>query len=193
MNPFLAEDDVGDDWLDDDLISKNPKRRKTTNYSTANYSHSVDTRNISLRLRHEHRELKPFETNHETSIADIASDTEELNISSTSLSRKLSSSSVKRKSQTTLKDAGFTRRKSNDSVKSIASNWSSDIPDETTPKKYEQDSMSFSTQPKYAGSTIMAINIHINNKIWRIPIQLRLLPNLTISSLAEEAAQRYYG
>lgn len=192
MNPFLAEDDVGDDWLDDDIISKNPKRRKTTNYSTANYSNSVDTRNISLRLRHEHREPKPFDT--ETSIADIASDTEELNISSTSLSRKLSSSSVKRKSQTTLKDAGFTRRKSNDSVKSMASNWSSDclVPDETTPKKYEEDSTSFSTQTKY-GSTIMAINIHINNKIWRIPIQLRLLPNLTISSLAEEAAQRYYG
>ncbi|XP_017786274.1 PREDICTED: tonsoku-like protein isoform X1 [Nicrophorus vespilloides] len=183
---LLEPNEVGDDWLEDDLGSSVKKRKLTQNPTSESYK-LMNTLNSKL--------SQPQNSKDISSQCSIKK----------SSSSKFGLSSMKRKSQTTLITAGFTRRRSS-SPKSFDSDRSqSPVPTFSRSKHNvileksnfeEPDSTTGSIMPASQVETkikqMLFVDVRIEGKLFRIPVPIAELETLTVKWLSNEAMNRFY-
>ncbi|XP_044729354.1 tonsoku-like protein [Chrysoperla carnea] len=201
---YINPGDVDDDnWLENDMPNEpSSKRRRINNsFELDAPSSSRTPKRTSKSPAKSKKRITPIKRNinmeieSQDQIVSYENDFHEQNeIIENNSNSHLNRNILRRKSQTTLLSAGFSRKRSSTEVVRSAS-IESDFGEvnATSSRLTQPDSttvpLSSSTQ---LVSNIISIDIHIENKIWKIPIPRRNVPHLTISWLAEEAAKRYY-
>ncbi|XP_044729365.1 tonsoku-like protein [Chrysoperla carnea] len=201
---YINPGDVDDDnWLENDMPNEPSSKRRRINNSfelDAPSSSKTPKRTSKSPAKSKKRitSIKRninMEIEFQDQIVSYENDFHEQNeIIENNSNSHLNRNILRRKSQTTFLSAGFSRERSSSEVVRSAS-IESDFGEvnATSSRLTQADSttvpLSSCTQ---LVSNIISIDIHIENKIWKIPIPRRNVPHLTISWLAEEAAKRYY-
>lgn len=216
---YLTREEVGDDWLDDDLnINRPTKKRKFGTVIKQNYIETSGTRKSnspakSSRLSNKSNSFNEsrLSIDNENDCQIISNEFDDvLDISDKSNDSFSSNSFKKRKSQLSLLDSGFSRKCSSPETVFSRTLSSSSINKTRKQQKIssftvpsdvlEPDSttscvdLNVTVSPPVAtiGRTMYAINVRIESKLWRVPVPANEVSELTIGWLANEAAKRYY-
>lgn len=191
----LAADDVGDDWLDNDM--PDAKKRKKT-FSTPRSARKRIINSSDSDKSQSKRHIEPRNLN----IVDFDSDSNDafsvlMNVPTTSTAAqrpvkrtksvlKLGSNYVKR--HKTLMESGFYRSTSPQSVDSHSETMVTSSQD-TEPLI----NPSIKSPPQSAAaSNLSFVKVEVEDQKLIVPIKTNTLDDLTINWLAKEAARRYY-
>ena len=209
--PAIVEGDVpDDDWLDDDLgPNLGMKKRKTE--ETDAYLNSF---NVRKRLENESPKFDRF-TNRScnSEVHDInehASETDAKNECVTQKSSTknkvrsslMSSKSHKRKRQTSLIRVGFYRTRTSSNISHTEN---APIKSQLLQEKNKNMDMNIASTSKSSCDGLvcqnnsnleqedgmLSVDVRINGKLYKIPVQMSQIHNLTIKWLGKEAARRY--
>ncbi|KAF2902906.1 hypothetical protein ILUMI_03283 [Ignelater luminosus] len=193
---YLQLDEVGDDWLEDDLNLNQNKKRKTTSNTFVN---TLRTRQGSSRSLQQ-CSSKDFEADNDSCESD-----KEVNVVIDLVSTSSNDSDFntnkykKKKIQSSLIDKGFTRHrsfsptttntiqktKSQTKISTFGKSESSNDLEDLISHDNDTEYSIFNTEPTWS------IDVRIDGKLYRVPVPGSEMRSRTIKWLADEAAKRY--
>uniref|UniRef100_A0A1B0DFZ7 Uncharacterized protein n=1 Tax=Phlebotomus papatasi TaxID=29031 RepID=A0A1B0DFZ7_PHLPP len=179
---YLKGDEVGDDWLEDDLLP-NKKRRKFHKESIDFWSAS-ENKSLTPKPKVSSRPVVPESDNEmeePTDFVDLGLE-QDIPLSNGSKSSSESAKISKRVTQSSLLDAGFSRQQIDVDL---------DFPMNTSPTKSSRSSTGKSSVPVILHNMI-SIKVKVDDQLIVVPVNAGEVPNLQIKWLADRASKRYY-